>query len=31
MSLVAHFAGHLDPAAILLQRHRYLPIMQIQS
>src|SRR6516164_9211029 len=29
-NLVAHFACHLDLPTILLQRHRYLPIMQIQ-
>src|SRR5262245_7028831 len=27
---MAHFAGHLDPASILLHRHGHLPIMHIE-
>src|ERR1700730_6730878 len=30
-SLMAHLAGTLDPASLLLHRHRHLPIVHIQS
>src|SRR3984893_10054433 len=30
-SLMAHLAGTLDPASLLLHRHRLLPIVHIQS